>query len=300
MPDALRREALDAPGVGCVLTHVANAVVQPRRTALPEFDRRRHDAIAAPMRRTRRILAVLRADFALARFELLAAFDHRALLRRPGADARAERTRLEIRLAFRLAGLFDRAFDAHLTLEFNPVKQQRCVRIGAQFAALAAFVVREEHEAALVHALDQQDARGGAALRVDGGDRHGVRLGQLRVQRLGEPGVELADGIGVDVGGVERAERVVLAEVGEGGHVLCRRFSANKYIEEAEIGTRTTVRRPAHGGGPAAMRPRPASSGAIRQNTGLARTGAVRRSAYDCYRHVQYPDFPCRRRRRPR
>ena len=90
------------------------AVVQPRRAALPELDRVGHEAVAAPMRRARRVVAVAFADGLFLRFERRAAVDHRTLLRRPCADARAERARREIAVTFFCAGFLDPAFDAHL------------------------------------------------------------------------------------------------------------------------------------------------------------------------------------------
>ena len=96
---------------------------------------------------------------------------------------------------------------------------QKKVRAACGCAAscvpLAALVVGVEDEAALVERLEQHDARRRAALRVDRGERHGRGLRHLRLERLGEPGVELLEGVGVDVGLVEALEGVVLAQVGD-------------------------------------------------------------------------------------
>jgi hypothetical protein len=53
----------------------------------------------------------------------------------------------------------------------------------------------------------------GAALVVDGGERHGRRLGNLGRDGLFEPGAELLQGIGIDVALVQAPEGVVIAEV---------------------------------------------------------------------------------------
>ena len=89
------------------------------------------------------------------------------------------------------------------------------MRVGGQFAALAAVVVGVEGEAGRVERLEQHDARGGPAVRADRGQRHGVRLRHLRGQRLPHPGAELADRVGVGVGFTQAGAGVVAAEVGE-------------------------------------------------------------------------------------
>src|SRR5207244_13097710 len=72
-----------------------------------------------------------------------------------------------------------------------------------QLRPLAAFVPGEEDEAALVEALQQHHADGRAA--VDGGGRERRRLRRAHARRPGllEPGGELPERIGIDVGLVE-------------------------------------------------------------------------------------------------
>lgn len=124
-------------------------------------------------------------------------------VRSPRANARAERTRGEVGVAFLGACLDDATVDAHLPFQLDPVEKQARVRIGGQFVAFAAFVIREEDEALFVHALDEQDPRGRTSVLVHRGERHRVWFGQFGVERLGEPFVELLDRVGIHVGHVE-------------------------------------------------------------------------------------------------
>src|SRR4051794_39444654 len=80
-----------------------------------------------------------------------------------------------------------------LTLQLRPVEDHRRVRIRRQLAALLAPVIGEEDESALVEAFEQNDAGRRRALRADGGQRHRVRLLQLRLEHLLEPAAELGD-----------------------------------------------------------------------------------------------------------
>jgi hypothetical protein len=172
------------------------------------------------MRRARRVLAVALGHGLLARFERRAAVDHRALFGRPRTDARAERARREIAVAFVGAGFLDPAFDAHLALELDPVEQQRRVRMGGEVAALAAFVIGKEDEPAFVDTLDEHDSGRRPAVRADGGERHRVGLGELGGERLLEPAIELCERVGGGIGFIERSTRIVDAEIGESRHVM--------------------------------------------------------------------------------
>ena len=147
--------------------------------------------------------------------------DHLALRGRPRTDAAAERPAAVVLLRFAIGHARDLALDAHLTLEFDPMEQQRCMAVVRQFAALAAVVVGEEDEAVGVVALEQHDARGRASLRIGGRQCHRVGLGQARAQRFVEPVGKLGDRIAGDVAFVEALARVFLAQLGDrngGGH----------------------------------------------------------------------------------
>src|SRR5512143_3176525 len=165
-PDATRRsggDALNRPRRRMrVAAAIADAVVQPRRAPLPEFDLLGHETIAAPVRRPRDVLArarVLRLDGGEALLEHFPAGDRLALRRRPRAEACGARPLGEVRARFGVVDVLDRALDAHLALELGPVEEQRRIRMRGELAPLAAAVVGVEHEAALVERLEQDDPR---------------------------------------------------------------------------------------------------------------------------------------------
>ena len=152
-PRAFGRHGASRPIVQCRRPRRPDEpIVQPRCAALPELESVRHDAHAAPVRRPRHV----RARTALGgrgelRLEPRAIRDRRALRRRPcgrrAMRAAAPRNTRRIRRALARSA---RALDAHLPLELGPEEQQRDARIGRELAALAAVVVRVEHEAARV------------------------------------------------------------------------------------------------------------------------------------------------------
>jgi len=210
-------EAHDSPAA-IRLAAVLQPVMQARRAALPELHARGQQTVAAPVRRARRRVAKALAVFGFARFERGAVGHFAALLGGPGAQPRAERARVVVGVALLLRNLFHHALDAHLALQPDPVEEQRRMGVGGQFRALVAGVVGEEGEAALVQVLEQHDAGGRLALRVDGGERHGIDLGHLGLERLVKPAAELAQGVGIDVREVEGFAGVFGTDIGDGSH----------------------------------------------------------------------------------
>src|SRR5690349_11643129 len=95
--EKLRREPAARPPAVAQL--VLDAIVQPRRLALPQLDRIRNHAIAAPIRRPRdralAPLARLRDDGSL---EHLTIRNHLRLRRHDRADLTAARPRREVRV----------------------------------------------------------------------------------------------------------------------------------------------------------------------------------------------------------
>ncbi|CAG9265785.1 hypothetical protein PCAR4_630034 [Paraburkholderia caribensis] len=138
-------------------------------------------------------------------------------------------------VAFCVARLDDGALDTHLALEFDPVEKEACVWVLREFEALAALVVREEHEAPLIDTLDQHDARRRPAARVDRRKRHRVRFGELCVDGLFEPHVELTERVRVGVGDVQRTERIVFAEVGKSAHVFMQALQCGASIAKDKV-----------------------------------------------------------------
>ena len=134
--------------------------------------------------------------------------------RRPRAEARPARPTRKIRGRFAFGDFGDRALDANLPLELGPEEKQRGVASRREVASLAAFIVGEKYEAALVETLEQHDARRRTTLGIGRCERHRVRLEHLGPDRLGEPGLELPEWVWRDVTFVERLALVLGAEVG--------------------------------------------------------------------------------------
>src|SRR5262245_27200220 len=160
--EALNRPASGASGAA----RVAQPVVQPVGAALPEFDRQRHDAVAAPVRRARRVVGIALAYALHGGLERTAGGHRLALRRRPGGEAGAERAAGVIRVRGGGGHLVDGAVDAHLALEVGPLEYEAGGRARRELAALAAAVVGEEDEAAVLDALQKHDPGRGRALGV--------------------------------------------------------------------------------------------------------------------------------------
>src|SRR6185312_16103278 len=178
---------------GLAVPAPAHALVQAELGAVPELDRVRLDQVAAPVRRARHVAAfelALVARHALV--EALAAGQVLRLQRGPGADLAAARPRAQVRVGFLRLQLARHALHPHLhaTAQLLPVEAQRHLRVRRQLAALVAVVVGVEAQAALVHALQQHDARGHAAVGVHRGQVHrgglGVAGGLRLLQQLPE------------------------------------------------------------------------------------------------------------------
>jgi hypothetical protein len=112
---------------------------------------------------------------------------------------------MRVGLGLRSRHALDLALDAHLAPEHRPVEQQRRVGVCLELVGLAAGVVREEDDAALVEPLGQDHPRRRPPIRPGGGERGGVGLEGARGARLVEPAPEHRQGVGVEVGLGERA-----------------------------------------------------------------------------------------------
>src|SRR4051812_1460142 len=147
---------------------------------LPELDALGLDPIAAPVRGSRdgrRLVpqAVARGlEFAL---EPVPTLDHRALWRCPRADPGQPWPAREVRVRLLLRYTFRTAFDADLSFEESPVKEERRIGVSLELASLATAVVAEEDKASLVDRLQQNDAGSGPAGEIDRGNGHGRGFG---------------------------------------------------------------------------------------------------------------------------
>src|SRR5262245_45112859 len=140
----LGREPLDDPSAVRRLA-IADAIVQPRRAALPKLECLWRQAVTAPVRRARWTDAVAQAHLRDPGHERSLA-DRLALGRGPRADASAEWARVVVLVGLFRSGLLGHPVDPHLPLELGPVEQQARVRIELQLTAFPACVIRIEDE----------------------------------------------------------------------------------------------------------------------------------------------------------
>ena len=108
-----------------------------------------------------------------------------------------------------------RARDADLAVQVEPGEHRSRDRRVVELTALGTLVVRVEHEPALVGGTGQHDAGIGNPIRTDRGDRHRVRFGDARVERLVVPPLPLLHRFGCEVVDVEPGRLVLHAAVAE-------------------------------------------------------------------------------------
>src|SRR2546421_9626798 len=150
---SLWREPVDLPGTIC-FPHVTKPIVQTICTALPKLDHCRFDPVAAPMRRQRnRTFAKALGHFCQASIENAAAIDYLALPRHPCPKLAADRARMKVALGFFARSFLGRSADADLSIQLDPIKCQRSVRVFIQLPAFLAFIVREKNETFLVESF---------------------------------------------------------------------------------------------------------------------------------------------------
>src|SRR5713226_9628918 len=174
-------------------------IVQTILAALPELDRLWLDAITAPMRRARNIFAVALRQFGVTVLQLVATFNHFALVRSPRADLAPERTRLKIFLRFVFRNLLDKSFDAHLPLLRQPVGHQTRARILGEVRRFAAFVIGEENKSEVVETFQQDDPRRRLSILRRRRQRHRVSFRNAGGSCFVVPLRELLDWVAVNV-----------------------------------------------------------------------------------------------------
>src|SRR5207237_4075850 len=175
---SLGRKPLDAPGTvhAAAGARIEQAVVQAIRASLPELDLARRYAIAAPVRRARRRIAVAAARLGHRGLQRSTRRNALALRRGPGGKARTQRATREICIGIVRLDALHGAVDAHLALELGPDEDQAGGAACLELARLAAAVVRVEDEAGAFDAFQEHDAGRRRPGGIDRGERH--RIGQ--------------------------------------------------------------------------------------------------------------------------
>ena len=193
---------------------VEQPVVQAIAAALPELDLVRLDAVAAPVRRPRRLLAVALPGASMAASRTWReATSCSALTPRPRAARRAGASRSKHRTPPRRASAPCRRCAP--AARAPTTGRRGTPRRAARARALAAEVVGVEEELPALDALQKHDARRWRARGRHGGEGHRVRQRQPGAQRVVEPALELADRIGIGLRFGESGAHVFLAQVGD-------------------------------------------------------------------------------------
>jgi hypothetical protein len=202
------RQAFDQPAA--CLVAVAEAVVQPVLALLPELDLLGRDPVTAPVMRALDVASLE----ALGHFlhpapQRLAAVDHAALVRCPGAELGLAGAAGEVEVGVGFAEPRNRAGDANLPSDRPPPEGERGARVLLEVGRLGAAVVGEEVEALRAESLEQDHPHRRPPVPISCRKAH--RLGQ-RHRLLGrrEPCGELLDRVVRQLFAVQRAL--------EGGH----------------------------------------------------------------------------------
>lgn len=163
---------------------------------LPKFNRVERDAIASPVWRSGNILPFEAAfNCANSIFECGAICEWLTLVARPCADLTLSRAAEEIGIAVSIGGWRDRSFDANLSIQMIPVKQERRLWTMRQRKPLAAESIREENRAVLVESSQENDSQRRRSIRIHGCDRHRIWIWNRKLKCFGEPAQTFGDRI---------------------------------------------------------------------------------------------------------
>src|SRR5439155_1689133 len=116
-----------------------------------------------------------------------ASIDHFALARRPRAELATDRPGMKISLRFLMRRFFRSPANPNLSIQFNPIKCQRSVRIDFELHSLFAFVIREKNETVLVESFQQHHAHGRFCVASSGSETHRVDVANLGLNCRSEP-----------------------------------------------------------------------------------------------------------------
>src|ERR1035437_10246755 len=139
-----------------LFAEIANSVVKAVLLVQPELVAERLQPVSAPPGGTDHGLALQRVlELAGSLVELVSTADRPALGRCHCPQLGGPWAALEIPVGLRLLDSLDGPFQADLTPQRLPVKQQRRMGVGRQFLSLATVIVAVEDEAPLVPTFHQ-------------------------------------------------------------------------------------------------------------------------------------------------
>ncbi len=126
---------------------------------------------------------------------------------------------LEISVTLLLADLLHLSLDPYHPLQLHPVKLKGSPRVPGQLQTLPAFVIRIPDDPPLVVALDQDRSGAGPVFLGDRRQGHRVGLGELCLDGLMQPLVELPERIAVRSLLIELRLLVALPQIRHIGHL---------------------------------------------------------------------------------
>src|SRR6266576_1599432 len=117
---------------------------------------------------------------------------------------------MKIALRFPTRRFFCFPGDANLSIQFNPIKCQRRVRIGFELHPLFALVIRKKNETVLIESFQSHHAYGWFCVAPSGGEAHRVDIANFGLNRRSEPVRKLFDRIRIEVAPAETARGVLV------------------------------------------------------------------------------------------
>jgi len=132
---------------------------------------------------------------------------------------------MKIGLRFFARNSFCLPADAHLPVQFNPIKRQRRVRVGIELLSFFALVVGEKDEAVLVEAFQQNNAYLRPAVTSSRGQAHCIDVANTGINSRGEPVSKLLDRIAIEIASAQTFSCVLVTR--SGGIARCFHHDKN-------------------------------------------------------------------------
>jgi len=137
------------------------------------------------------------------------------LLRYPGTNAAANRSRHEVSQRFRGADALSFSQDRHLALQGIPGKQQTYLGGEGYLFGFSAVVVSEKYKTPFIEGLQQHRAATGP-LAIASAKHHGVWFQQVGGSGLAKPAAELCHWIGIKIPAPQPVSAVIPPQLGDG------------------------------------------------------------------------------------